>query len=81
MLLCDCILYLVWIAERPSVGRASPPPSRRPSGSFLDRSSKNTPKKMMMKPHISEIVLTGFVVLKPWKRIKDATRTAVVKVT
>jgi hypothetical protein len=35
----------------------------------------------MRKPHRSEIVLTASLVLKPWKRIKDATRVQVVKVT
>ena len=34
-----------------------------------------------MKPQMSEMVLTALVVLKPWKRMKEAQRTAVVKVT
>lgn len=37
--------------------------------------------KVTKKPHNSESVLTGSVVLKPLKRMKDAQRVAVVKVT
>jgi hypothetical protein len=37
--------------------------------------------KMMRKPHSSEMVLTASVVLKPWKRMADATMVAVVKKT
>jgi hypothetical protein len=36
---------------------------------------------MVRKPANKEIVLTAFVVLKPPKRMKDATSVAVVKVT
>jgi hypothetical protein len=36
---------------------------------------------MMRKPQSREIVFTADVVLKPWKRRKDATRVQVVKVT
>lgn len=35
----------------------------------------------MRKPQRREMVLTGSVVLKPWKRMKEAHRVAVVKVT
>lgn len=36
---------------------------------------------MIRKPQRSEMVLTGSVVLKPWKRMNEAIRVAVVKVT
>lgn len=36
---------------------------------------------MIKKPHRRETMLTPSVVLNPWKRMKDAVRTAVVKVT
>lgn len=37
--------------------------------------------KMTRKPHRSEMVLTASVVLKPLKRMNDATRVDVVNVT
>jgi hypothetical protein len=52
-----------------------------PLGSSRERLSKYTPEKMMRKPQRREIVFTADVVLKPWKRRKDATRVQVVKVT
>lgn len=36
---------------------------------------------MMRKPQSSEMVLTAEVVLKPWKRRKEAVRVQVVNVT
>lgn len=37
--------------------------------------------KVVKKPHRSDRVFTGSFVLKPLKRMKDAQRVAVVKVT
>lgn len=37
--------------------------------------------KIIRKPEIREIVFTRSVVLKPWKRMKEAQRTAVVNIT
>jgi len=52
-----------------------------PSGSSLDRLRRYTPVKMMRKPQRSEIVLIASVVLKPWKRMKEASSVKVVNVT
>jgi hypothetical protein len=57
------------------------PSDRLPLGSSRERLSKYTPEKMMRKPQRREMVFTADVVLKPWKRRKDATRVQVVKVT
>ena len=40
-----------------------------------------TPRKMMIKPTRREMVLVASVVLKPWKRIVDATMVQVVNPT
>ena len=43
--------------------------------------SIQTPRKIVMKPQIKDMVLITSVVLKPWNNRKDAINTAVVKVT
>jgi hypothetical protein len=40
-----------------------------------------TPVNIIVNPQSSEMVFVMSVMLKPWKRTKDAVRTAVVKVT
>jgi len=54
-----------------------------PSASASDREilSRCTPRKVTMKPARRENVLVPEVVLKPWKRIKEATIVAVEKQT
>jgi len=52
-----------------------------PSGSSRERLRRYTPLKMVRKPQRREMVLTVSVVLKPLKRMKEATRVKVVKVT
>jgi hypothetical protein len=52
-----------------------------PSGSWRERFRRYTPVKMMRNPQSSEMVLTASVVLNPLKRMKEAQRVAVVKVT
>ena len=79
-----CMLRRVWMLAMPSVGTplvSLPFSRRRPSGSPRDRLSRYTPVKMTRKPQSSEMVLTASVVLKPRKRMKDATSVEVVKVT
>jgi len=78
------MLILVPTPVTPSVG--APPSIRpcsrlRPSGSFSERLRRKTPEKMTRNPQRRETVLTLLVVLKPLKRMKEARRTAVVKVT
>lgn len=65
------------------VASAPPCPFTRsmPVGSVRERFSRYTPVKVTRKPHISDSVLTGSVVLNPLKRIEEAQRVAVVKVT
>ena len=78
------MLYLVGIAERPSVGNPDSGLCGDARRAFAFLSAMliiQTPKKMVKKPQRSDIVLTTSVVLKPWKRIKEASRTAVVNVT
>ena len=65
------------MAEIPSVGRIS----RGSVGSRFEILINHTPRKIVMKPHRRDIVLMASVVLKPWKRMKEARRTAVVKET
>jgi len=78
------MLLLVCIPEIPSVGTPSvafPLSILWPSGSVVDRLRRYTPVKMTRKPQRREIVLTASVVLNPRKRMKEADRVAVVKVT
>jgi len=53
----------------------------RPSGSSRERLSRYTPVKIVRNPQRREMVFTASVVLKPLKRIKEAIRVKVVKVT
>jgi len=79
----NCIDRRVWRPVIPSVGTPSGEltANRVPLGSVREWLRRYTPEKMMRKPHSREIVLTGSEVLKPRKRMKDAQRVAVVKVT
>lgn len=52
-----------------------------PLGSRRERLSRYTPVNVTKKPQSSERVLTGSLVLKPEKRMKEAQRVAVVNVT
>jgi hypothetical protein len=56
-------------------------PSFSPLGSSRERFSRYTPAKIVRKPQRREMVLLASTVLKPWKRMKEAMRVNVVKVT
>jgi hypothetical protein len=79
------MLRRVWKPETISVPAASKPPrpatSLCPWGSPRERFRRYTPVKVTRKPQSNESVLTGSVVLKPLKRMKEAQSVAVVKVT
>ena len=55
--------------------------SRGPSRSLPLKLSRYTPVNMVRKPPSSDMEVTSSVTLNPLKRINDAVRTAVVKVT
>jgi hypothetical protein len=46
-----------------------------------ESSRRCMPMKVMMKPTTRDIVFTGLSVLRPWKRMRDATMVAVEKQT
>ena len=56
-------------------------PRFSPSGSSRLKFSRYTPVNIVRKPQSKLMVLTASVVLKPRKRMKDAVRVNVVKVT
>ena len=55
--------------------------SRGPSRSLPLKLSRYTPVNIVRKPPSSDMEVTSSVTLNPLKRINDAVRTAVVKVT
>lgn len=81
----DCIERRVWKLAMPSVGTPSSSSFEFtmvcPSGSCRERFRRYTPVKMTRNPQSRDMVLTASVVLNPLKRMKEAQRVAVVKVT